>query len=88
MSVGNQMMIEAGIFLKEQHPPSEVIVRDVRNNVQTLIGWKNGSTFSCDVVSLPQSSATHLPRSNLSCAGELPPRENYEPPRISARPEP
>ena len=55
--------LEAGIFLKEQHPPSEVIVRDVRNNVQTVIGWKNGSAFSCDVISLPQSSATLVPRS-------------------------
>jgi hypothetical protein len=43
--------LEAGIFLKEQHPPSEVIVRDVRNNTQTVIGWKNGSAFSSDAIS-------------------------------------
>jgi hypothetical protein len=33
--------LEAGIFLKQRHPPSEVVVRDVRNDVQTVIGWKN-----------------------------------------------
>ena len=40
--------LEAGIFLKERQPQSEVVVRDMRNNAQTVIGWKNGSAFSCD----------------------------------------
>ena len=35
--------LEAGKFLKERHPQSEVVVRDVQNNAQTIIGWKNGS---------------------------------------------
>jgi hypothetical protein len=35
--------LEAGKFLKERHPQSEVVVRDVQNNVQSVIGWKNGS---------------------------------------------
>jgi hypothetical protein len=56
--------IDAGIYLKERQPQSEVVVRDVQNNVQIMIGWKNGSAFSCEVVSLPQSSATLVPRSN------------------------
>jgi hypothetical protein len=34
--------LEAGLFLKERQPDSEVVVRDVRNDVQTVIGWKNG----------------------------------------------
>jgi hypothetical protein len=42
---------EAGIFLNERQPQSEVVVRDARNNAQTVIGWKNGSSFSCDPVS-------------------------------------
>jgi hypothetical protein len=46
--------LEAGIFLKERQPTSDVVVRDVQNNTQTVIGWKNGSAFCCDVVSLPQ----------------------------------
>jgi hypothetical protein len=40
--------LEAGIFLKERHPASEVVVRDVRNDARTVIGWKNGSAFSSD----------------------------------------
>jgi hypothetical protein len=43
--------LEAGIFLKERQPQSEVMVRDMRNNAQTVIGWKNGSAFSCDPIS-------------------------------------
>jgi hypothetical protein len=31
----------AGILLKERHPPSEFVVRDLENNVHTAIGWKN-----------------------------------------------
>ena len=38
--------LEAGILLKERHPASEVVVRDVRSSGQTIIGWKNGSAFS------------------------------------------
>ena len=56
--------LEAALFLKEGHPPSEVVVRDLKNNVQTVIGWKNGSAFSCDVVSLRHSSAPLVPGPN------------------------
>jgi hypothetical protein len=59
-----EVALEAGIFLKERHPPSEVIIRDVQTGAQTIIGWKNGSAFSCDVVSLPQSDVTLVPGSN------------------------
>jgi len=38
--------LEAGIVLKECHPASEVVVRDVRSSGQAVIGWKNGSAFS------------------------------------------
>jgi hypothetical protein len=49
--------LEAGIFLKERHPTSEIVVRDARTNVQTVIGWKNGLAFSSDVMgsSAPRS---------------------------------
>jgi hypothetical protein len=56
--------VEAGMVLKQRHPPSEVVVRDLENNVHTVIGWKNGSAFSSEPVSLPQSSVTLVPRSN------------------------
>jgi hypothetical protein len=46
--------LEASIFLKERHPQSEVVVRDVRSGVQTVIGWKNGSAFSSELVSYSQ----------------------------------
>ena len=38
--------LEAGPFLKERQPESEVVVRHVRNDVQIVIGWKNGKAFS------------------------------------------
>jgi hypothetical protein len=38
--------LEAGVFLKERHPQSEIVVRDVKNGAQTTIGWKNGKAFS------------------------------------------
>ena len=34
--------IEAGKYLKERHPNSEVIVRDIRDNSATMIGWEKG----------------------------------------------
>ena len=37
--------IEAGKLLKERHPTSEVIVRDILGNTTTLIGWENGLAF-------------------------------------------
>jgi hypothetical protein len=43
--------LEAGIFLKERHPQSEIVVRDTRNGAQTVIGWKNGSAFSGELTS-------------------------------------
>jgi hypothetical protein len=45
--------LEAGIFLKGRHPQSEIVVRDVQNSVQTVIGWKNGSAFRSDATSSP-----------------------------------
>ena len=57
--------LEAGIFLKERQPQSEVVVRDVQNSVQTVIGWKNGSAFSSDAISAPaQGSQVSSPRAN------------------------
>jgi hypothetical protein len=47
--------LEAGMFLKEGHPQSDVVVRDVRNDAWTVFGWKNGSGFSNDVVPLGQA---------------------------------
>jgi hypothetical protein len=38
--------LEAGMFLKERQPQSEVVVRDMSSNVRTVIGWKNGSAFN------------------------------------------
>ena len=49
--------LEAGIFLKERHPQSEIVVRDTRNGAQTVIGWKNGSAFSGDLTSSVQPSS-------------------------------
>jgi hypothetical protein len=46
-----QTALEAGIFLKERHPQSEVVVRDMRNDVRTVIGWKNGLAYACDAIS-------------------------------------
>ena len=51
--------LEAGIFLKERQPQSEVVVRDVRSDVRIVIGWKNGSAFSCDPISPPASAQSH-----------------------------
>jgi hypothetical protein len=48
--------LEAGMFLKEHHPQSEVVVRDVQNDVRTVIGWKNGSAFTCDPISSAASN--------------------------------
>jgi hypothetical protein len=37
--------IEAGMYLKERRPTSEVIVRDMRINSSTGIGWEKGKAF-------------------------------------------
>jgi hypothetical protein len=37
--------IEAGKYLKERHPNSEVMVRDIRDNSTTMIGWEKGLAF-------------------------------------------
>src|ERR1700675_3624988 len=57
--------LEAGIFLKERHPQSEIVVRDVKNSFQTVIGWKNGTAFRSDAISAP-AAVSHVPgpRSN------------------------
>jgi hypothetical protein len=46
-----QTALEAGMFLKQRHPQSEVVVRDLQNDVRTVIGWKNGSAYACDATS-------------------------------------
>jgi hypothetical protein len=51
--------LEAGIFLKERQPQSEVVVRDVRSDVRIVIGWKNGAAFSCDPISPAASAQSH-----------------------------
>jgi hypothetical protein len=43
--------LEAGTFLKERHPQSEIIVRDLKSGAQTVIGWKNGKAFSGELSS-------------------------------------
>jgi hypothetical protein len=37
--------LDAGVFLKERHPQSEIVVRDTTSGAQTVIGWKNGKAF-------------------------------------------
>ena len=37
--------------MKERHPQSEVVIRDMQNDVRTVIGWKNGSAYACDAIS-------------------------------------
>ena len=43
--------LEAGIFLKERHPQSEIVVRALKSGAQTVISWKNGKAFSGDLTS-------------------------------------
>jgi hypothetical protein len=57
--------LEAGIFLKERHPQSEIVVRDVKNSFQTVIGWKNGTAFRSDAIGSPAPvSNVPVPRPN------------------------
>jgi hypothetical protein len=51
--------LEAGMFLKGRQPTSEVVVHDVQNNTQTVIGWKNGAALSCDPFSPAASAQSH-----------------------------
>jgi hypothetical protein len=48
--------LEAGVFLKERHPQSEIVVRDLKSGAQTVIGWKNGKAFSGEVTSTDNSA--------------------------------
>ena len=48
--------LEAGIFLKERQPQSEVVVRDVGNDVRVVMAWKSGSAFTCDPISSAASN--------------------------------
>jgi acyl carrier protein len=49
--------LEAGIFLKERHPQSEIVVRDLTSGAQTVIGWKSGKAFSGELTSpIPAAS--------------------------------
>jgi hypothetical protein len=73
--------LEAGMFLKERCPQSEIVVRDLKNGAQTIIGWKSGKVFSPELASCDQSA----PRSNWSCGRRLPPRESDGPLHFSAR---
>jgi hypothetical protein len=43
--------LEAGIFLKERHPHSEIVVRALNSGAQTVIGWKEGKAFSGELTS-------------------------------------
>jgi hypothetical protein len=43
--------LEAGVFLKERHPQSEIVVRDIKSGAQVIIGWKNGKAFSSELTS-------------------------------------
>jgi hypothetical protein len=43
--------LEAGVFLKERYPQSEIVVRDTTSGAQTVIGWKNGKAFSGELTS-------------------------------------
>jgi hypothetical protein len=49
--------LEAGVFLKERHPQSEIVVRDTTNGAQTVIGWKNGKAFSGELSSPVQPTS-------------------------------
>ena len=37
--------IQAAKYLKERHPMSDVLVRDMRDNSATAIGWEKGLAF-------------------------------------------
>jgi hypothetical protein len=53
-----QTALGAGMFLKEQHPQSGVVICHMRNDVRIVIGWKNGSAYFCDAIrSVPSRSA-------------------------------
>jgi hypothetical protein len=39
------LAIEAGMYLKELRPTSEVIVRDIETTWSTPIGWDKGKAF-------------------------------------------
>jgi hypothetical protein len=53
--------LEAGVFLKERQPTSEVVVRDRQSSGQIVIGWKNGSALTSDATSgLPASLSRAL----------------------------
>ena len=43
--------LEAGLFLKERNPQSEIVVRDTTSGAQTVIGWKNGKAISAKLTS-------------------------------------
>jgi hypothetical protein len=41
----SEVAFESAKYLKSCHPNTEVIVRDMRTNVSTSIGWTNGTAF-------------------------------------------
>jgi hypothetical protein len=47
--------LEAGSFLKEHHPQSEIVVRDLKSGAQIVIGWKNGKAFRGELASSGES---------------------------------
>ena len=49
--------LEAGIFLKERHTQSEIVIRDLASGGQTLIGWKNGKAFRGELTSAADQTA-------------------------------
>jgi hypothetical protein len=48
--------LEAGVFLKECHRQSEIVVRDLKSGAETVIGWKNGKAFSSEAAPPDQSA--------------------------------
>jgi hypothetical protein len=51
-----QTALDAGIFLKERHPQSEVVVRELKSGRQTVISWKNGKVFTGEPTSQDPSA--------------------------------
>lgn len=49
--------LEAGIFLKEGHAQSEIVVSDLKSGAQTVIGWKNGKALSGELTSPVQPTS-------------------------------
>jgi hypothetical protein len=52
--------LDAGIFLKERHPQSEIVVRVLKSGAHTVIGWEDWKAFSGELTSsAAPSSQSH-----------------------------